>query len=228
MEFIAFTILFFLIFLLKKDISSLKREISLLKSNREPLVHNMVSEKKVEQKVKPSDFLVSKEENPIIHSVSKIQKVEKVQQNRQIEYTPNILDKLVKIVVDYFSTGNIIVRIGGVVLFFGLAFLAKYATEHTVISIELRLFSIAIVAVVLVLLGWRLRDREGYYGIILQGIGIAVFYLVVFSTSKIYTVMPLGVAFIVMLCIVLVGVMLSVKQNALPLALFSIMYKIND
>lgn len=219
LEFIVFAIVFFLIFLLQKDISLLKREISLLKNNKEPLTHDVVSEQKIESNTKHSTIPLPAKEKPIPIVVPNVQKVEKVQQR---EYTPSIFDKLIKIVENYFSTGNIIVRIGGVVLFFGLAFLAKYAAEHTVISMEVRLFAIALVAVVLVALGWRLRDREGYYGIILQGIGVAVFYLVVFSAAKIYILMPLGVAFVLMLLVVLIGVILSIKQNALPLAFFSI------
>src|SRR5690606_11784875 len=45
--------------------------------------------------------------------------------------------------------GNAMVRIGIVVLFFGVAFLAKYAAEHTTVPIELRLVGVALGAIVM-------------------------------------------------------------------------------
>lgn len=222
-EFVVFAIVFLLIFSLQKDISRLKREIYFLKNNKESLDNEVVSEKKTQPVAKSSTKPpLPTKEKPIPLVVPNVQKIEKIQPSTPKEHKPDVFDKLINLIGNYFTTGNIIVRIGGVVLFFGLAFLAKYAAEHTVISMEVRLFAIAIVAVVLIVLGWRFRNREGSYGIILQGIGVATLYLVVFSAAKIYLLMPLTIAFVLMLLVVFVGVVLSLKQNALPLALFSI------
>jgi len=56
--------------------------------------------------------------------------------------------------------GNTVVRVGVVVLFFGVAFLLKYAYEHTHVPIELRLTGVAIGAIVLLAIGWRLPQRQ--------------------------------------------------------------------
>ena len=53
--------------------------------------------------------------------------------------------------------GNTIVKAGIGILFIGLAFLAKYASEHAHLPVELRLAGIGSVALVLLGFGWRLR-----------------------------------------------------------------------
>jgi len=44
----------------------------------------------------------------------------------------------------YLAGGNPMVRIGVIILFFGMAFLAKYAIDQGIISIEIRLSAIAL------------------------------------------------------------------------------------
>ena len=128
---------------------------------------------------------------------------------------------MMRMLSNYFSGGNLLVRIGGVILFFGLAFLVKYAAEHSMISIQMRLWGIGLAAVALIATGWKLRDREGAYGQILQGLGVAILYLVIYGASKFYGLLSLEMAFGLMLGVVVLGSLLSVIENALPLALFA-------
>jgi len=138
--------------------------------------------------------------------------------DREIQKEPA---KPASFIANYFTQGNLLVRIGGVVLFFGLAFLVKYAAEHSVISMQMRLEFIAVAAVALVITGWKLREREGAYGQILQGLGIAMLYLVIYAASKFYALLPLDTAFALMFMVVVLGSVLAVMENALPLALFA-------
>ncbi len=124
-------------------------------------------------------------------------------------------------IIEYFTHGNILVRVGGVILFFGLAFLVKYAAEHSHISMEVRLLSVSFIAVALIILGWILRKREGGYGLILQGLGVALLYLVIYGAAKFFSLLSLDSAFVLMFGVVIVGSLLSVVEDALPLALFS-------
>ena len=139
----------------------------------------------------------------------------------QESHTPRKPSKVVSFISNYFSQGNLLVRIGGIILFFGLAFLVKYAAEHSFISMQMRLFSIAIAAMALMVVGWKLRDREGAYGQILQGLGIAMLYLVIYAASKFYAFLSLDIAFGLMLIVVLLGSVLAVMEDALALALFA-------
>ena len=122
---------------------------------------------------------------------------------------------------NYFSGGNLLVRIGGVVLFFGLAFLVKYAAEHSTVSIGVRLGAVAAGAVALIVTGWKLRRREGAYGQVLQGLGVAILYLVIYGAAKFYGLLSLESAFVLMLAVVVLGSVMALIEDALPLALFA-------
>lgn len=69
---------------------------------------------------------------------------------------------------NYFTTGNLVVKIGALILIFGVAFLLKYAAEHSRVPIELRFVGVSVAAIVLLGFGWRLRHKN--YGLILQGL----------------------------------------------------------
>ncbi len=134
---------------------------------------------------------------------------------------PNPIEKAVDYVRRFFTEGNPIVRIGMVVMFFGLSFLVKYASNQGLLPLELRMAAVAAIAIALIGLGWKTRTRAGGYGLVLQGGGIAALYLTVFAAAKMYSLMPTGVAFGLMFIIVVLGVMLAVLQNAQVLALMA-------
>ncbi len=123
-------------------------------------------------------------------------------------------------VINFFTTGNVVVRIGLVVLFFGVAFLLKYAAEHSMLPIELRLSSVALGGIVMLVVGWRLRDRRRGYALLIQGGAVGVIYLTLFSAAKFYDFIPPGLAFALMLALVLLSAILALLQDAKSLALF--------
>lgn len=130
-------------------------------------------------------------------------------------------NKLVAAVRRFFSEGNPIVRIGMVVMFFGVSFLVKYASGQGYFPIELRLAGVLLGAVALLAFGWKTRTRAGAYGLVLQGGGIAVIYLTLFAAAKIYGLIPLGVAFALLFLVVMLGTLLAVLQNAQVLAVLA-------
>lgn len=134
---------------------------------------------------------------------------------------PNAFEKGIAYVNRFFTEGNPIVRIGMVVMFFGLSFLVKYASNQGLLPIELRMAAVAAVAIALIGLGWKTRTKEGGYGLVLQGGGIAALYLTVFAAAKMYSLMPTGAAFALMFIIVMLGAALAVLQNAQVLALMA-------
>ncbi len=123
-------------------------------------------------------------------------------------------------VFNWFTQGNPVVRIGIVILFFGVSFLVKYAAEQNILPIELRLSAVALAAVAVLVTGWRLRNRSGAYGLVLQGGAVATLYLTVFSAIKLYHLLPAGFAFALMVALVTFSGVLAVLQNARMLALF--------
>jgi uncharacterized membrane protein len=114
--------------------------------------------------------------------------------------------------------GNTIVKAGVGILFIGLAFLAKYASEHVQVPVEFRLAGIGGVALVLLVLGWRLRTKRAQYAQILQGGAIAVLYLTLFAAFKFYNVLAVGPAFALMVVVAALSAALAVLQDARSLA----------
>jgi len=135
-----------------------------------------------------------------------------------VERAPSWADRLVAAVIAWFMRGNPLARIGIVVLFFGAVFLAKYAAEHSLFPIELRFVAIAAGALALLIVGWRLRHERPAYAEVLQGGGVAGLYLTVFAAASLYHLLPLTLAFGLMVGIALAAAVLAVAQNALSLA----------
>jgi len=121
-----------------------------------------------------------------------------------------------------FIGDNPIVRIGGVILFLGLSFFTKFLIDQSIITLEMRLVFLGFLAFGFMVLGWRWREKEGDYGLILQAIGVATLYLDIFSSAKLYHLIDLKIAFVLMLMVVLMASWLSIIQKSLPLILFSI------
>jgi uncharacterized membrane protein len=114
--------------------------------------------------------------------------------------------------------GNTIVKAGVAILFIGLAFLAKYAAEHTQVPVEWRLAAIGAAAVVLLGFGWRLRLSRPGYAQVLQGGAVAVLYLTLFAAFRFYGVLSAGPAFVLMVAVAMLAAALAVLQDARSLA----------
>jgi len=131
---------------------------------------------------------------------------------------PGVLDKAIGAARSWLFGGNTVVKAGVGILFIGLAFLAKYASEHVQLPVELRLAGIGAVAIVLLGLGWRLRERRAGYAQVLQGGAIAVLYLTLFSAFKFYGLLGSGPVFALMALVAALAAALAVLQNAPALA----------
>jgi len=116
--------------------------------------------------------------------------------------------------------GNTLARVGVVLLFFGVAFLLKYAIEVGVIPIEVRLAAVALGGFALLTLGWRLRAARRGYALILQGGGVGIVYLTCYSAVAFYDILPALPALGVMLLLVALAGALAVLQDARSLAVF--------
>jgi uncharacterized membrane protein len=114
--------------------------------------------------------------------------------------------------------GNTIVKVGIGILFVGLAFLARFASEHVQVPVELRLAAIAVVALALLVLGWRLRLRRTAYAQVLQGGAIAVLYLTLFVAFRYYAVLAAAPVFALMVLVAALAAALAVLQEARALA----------
>jgi uncharacterized membrane protein len=122
----------------------------------------------------------------------------------------------------FFTGGNTLVRVGVIVLFFGVAFLLRYLAEHTYIPIEVRLIGVALAGMALIIVGWRLRLRRLGYALSLQGGGVGILYLIVFAALRLYKILPAELAFPLLVAIAALSALLAIWQNSLWFALLAV------
>ena len=135
---------------------------------------------------------------------------------RPIEPSP--LERAYAAALAWLKRGNPLARLGLFILFIGAAFLAQYADSRGLVPIELRFVGLVIGAFALLVLGWLLREARAVYAQLLQGGGVAGLYLTVFAATRLYELLPLGLAFGLMVVIALAAAVLALAQNALSLA----------
>jgi len=129
---------------------------------------------------------------------------------------------LKQIIITYFTGGNVIVRVGVIVLFFGVAFLLKYSAERNIVPIEMRLLGVVAGAIALLLFGWRLRLARPGYALIVQGGAIGVLYLTIFAALRLYQLLPVGFALALLVVMSIASAALAILQDARMLAVVGI------
>ncbi len=130
----------------------------------------------------------------------------------------NILEKAGAKIKEYFMGGNIFVRIGIIILFFGVSFLLKYVSDRGFFPIEYRLIGVVIGAMALLGLGWRLRHKNETYALLLQGAGIGILYLDIFAAFSMYKLIVPTLAFVLLFVVSMLSAALAVLQDSKSLA----------
>ncbi|MCP4767891.1 MAG: DUF2339 domain-containing protein [Gammaproteobacteria bacterium] len=121
----------------------------------------------------------------------------------------------------WITGGNIFVRVGILILFMGMTFLIRYAIGQNMVPIELRLAIVGVVAIALLVWGWRQRNRKANFALVVQGGGIGLLYLTIFASFSLYRVLDSTMAFVMLGIIVILAAIMAVKQDAKSLALFA-------
>jgi uncharacterized membrane protein len=109
--------------------------------------------------------------------------------------------------------GNTVVRAGIVVLLVGVVLLLRWAAEHSLFPIELRLLSVALLAIALTTLGFLQRHAKPGFALTLQGGGVAALYLVVFFAFRSYGLLAPVFAFALLAAIAVCSGVLAVVQD---------------
>ncbi|MDD4965729.1 DUF2339 domain-containing protein [Halothiobacillus sp.] len=135
---------------------------------------------------------------------------------------PDGLSRAWSSVYRFLTEGNVVAKIGVIVLFFGLAFLLKYAADQALFPISVRLTLVGLGGLVLLGIGWYLRERHTGYALVLQGGGIGLTYLTLYAAFRLYGLLPAGVTMGLMLLVVAAAAVLAVVQDARSLAVLGI------
>jgi uncharacterized membrane protein len=137
---------------------------------------------------------------------------------------PSLAERAAKTIANWFTTGNVPVKIGVVVTFIGVSFLLKYAVDHELIvfPIEFRLLAVAGGGLALIVIGWRLRDKMPVYALSLQGGGAGVMFLTIFAAYRLWDLLPSPLAFALLVALAFCTGALAVLQNSRSLAILGI------
>ncbi len=140
-----------------------------------------------------------------------------------VDQFEDLLRRIGNLVTSYFTDGNIFVRIGILVLFFGVAFLLKYAAENSRIPLEFRFMGAAFGGLVLLVLGWRLRVSKTIYALLLQGGGIGVIYITIFAAFRLADLLPPTLTFALLVFFSAFAVALAILQDSKALAIYAVL-----
>jgi uncharacterized membrane protein len=110
---------------------------------------------------------------------------------------------------------------GGVIfLLIAVALLFTYMAQRGFMTVEIRIACAALLGLLLLFLGWRLRKKRRSYSLILQGGGIGVLYLCVYAAHRLTPYVPAPVAVLLMSILAPSAVAIALTQRAELLAVF--------
>jgi len=118
--------------------------------------------------------------------------------------------------------GNLVAKLGLLILFIGVSFLLKYTAARVSVPIKLRLAGIVLADIALLAWGWRIRLSRPTISLPVQGAALAVLMLVTFGAFRLYQLIPGGMAFALLLVLTVFTCLLAVLQDAMWLAIFGI------
>jgi len=120
--------------------------------------------------------------------------------------------------------GNILAKIGVVILFFGVASGLKLAIDMGMFPVTARLVLGAIAAIGMIIFGYNRAQQPEHrtFGQALQGGGMAIEYLLVYFMLERYYMLGIPAAFTLFTLIGVSGILLAARQDARALAVLGI------
>lgn len=124
--------------------------------------------------------------------------------------------------IDWFKGGNSIVRIAIIILLIGVILLLRFASEYWQLTLSAKMAAIAAGGFALTALGYYLRQKRFDYAISLQGAGLGILFLVLFSSYHLQALSSVLVAYMALAALLASTLWLALKQNALFLAFIAL------
>ncbi|ENX42533.1 DUF2339 domain-containing protein [Acinetobacter sp. NIPH 2100] len=124
--------------------------------------------------------------------------------------------------LDWVMHGNPILRVAVAILMVGVILLLRFASEHWQLSLGVKLGFIAIAGVVTTVAGYLLQKKNQLFAVALQGVGLAVIFLTLIFSHHFAVIASLSTASILFVFLLLATVYLSLKQQALYLAMLAL------
>lgn len=138
---------------------------------------------------------------------------------------PDAIERAIQRVKGWFTTGNVPVKVGMLVLFAGVAALLRYASDQGWLRmpVELRLAGISAAALAALVFAWRKRDSHRSFALALQGGAIGVLLLVTFAAVKLYALIDPAPAFAISVLLIAGLAVMAVLQESRTLAILGVL-----
>jgi uncharacterized membrane protein len=118
--------------------------------------------------------------------------------------------------------GNVVAKLGLLILFMGLGFLLRYLNQAYVMRIEYQLAGVAAGALALLAWGWSIRVVRPGISLPVQGMALSLLMLTTFAASKNHHLIPGATAIALLAIFVAFTCLLAVLQDSVWLAVFGI------
>ncbi len=134
---------------------------------------------------------------------------------------PGIGEHTIEVAKRWLTTGNVPVKLGVLISFFGVGFLLKYAADNQIFSIPIsvRYLAVAAFATVLLAFGWRKREENRVFALSIQGGGIGVLFLTVFAAFRLHGLLSPTIAFGLLILVTAAAGVLAIKQESRAFAI---------
>jgi len=116
--------------------------------------------------------------------------------------------------IERMLEGNIVAKLGVVILFFGVGFLLKFAYDRGMFPPELRLIAVAAASGVMFFIGRRLMESSRTYALVLMGGAMGLLYLDVFFALKIFGIIGPATGFVMFAALGIATLWLAVRMDA--------------
>lgn len=193
--------------LMNEELSSVEKQLQQLKASFSKTSSSVTSSENVIAQT-PSDTY---REVPYIVQVKQNLEQKKVlQQKRQLHISGELED---------FIGTNVISKIGILVTIIGVFIGAKYAIDNELISPLMRIISGYVFGAALVSVAFRLKKKYEYFSSILIGGGLAVTYFITYIAYSFYGLLPVVIAFGLMIIATAAAVAIALWYNQKVIAL---------
>ena len=215
---------------LRKRHTALEKELATLRKRLDQEPHEEILESELEEIIEPPEFEFgyetvhpeAKKPEPVVFTAPAQKTTEEKQQPPRQQYVPHLEPVQPSAAEEWLrnllSGENLLVKLGVLILFFGVSFLVKYAAQHGFFPIELRLTAAALGGCALLATGWKLREQRQVYAQVIQGGGVGILYLTTYATMHLYHLIPAGLGFVLLIAICALSAALSVIQDSRSLA----------
>jgi uncharacterized membrane protein len=129
---------------------------------------------------------------------------------------------LAKINLEEFIGGNLINKIGIIILIAGVGIGVKFAIDHELISPLVRLIIGYLIGFALLFFSFRTRINYKNFSAVLASGSLATIYFITYAGCSYYSLIPLTIAYILMVAITIYAVYISLKYDREIIALIGL------